>query len=95
MVILAESITESEKIEVIKGILSSPARSKGMFTEWYIKQLEEELAVAEEAKRLEELQPYQQRVINEKKELDGKLDKWEEFIEGEIFQTIPTIDKLL
>jgi hypothetical protein len=34
------------------------------------------------------MQPHQQRVVDEKKELDAKLEKLMAFIQGSIFQTL-------
>ena len=34
------------------------------------------------------MQPHQQRVVDEKKELDVKLEKLSAFIQGPIFQTL-------
>lgn len=35
------------------------------------------------------MQPHQQRVIDEKTELDGRLKKLNAFIDGEIFKGLP------
>ena len=35
------------------------------------------------------MQPHQQRVVDEKSELDLKRDRLTEFLKGKIFQTLP------
>jgi hypothetical protein len=35
------------------------------------------------------MEPYQQRVVEEKTELDIKLEKLETFLNGDIFESIP------
>lgn len=41
------------------------------------------------------MQPHQERVVTEKKELDEKLDKLKDFIEtGSIFKTLPADEQL-
>jgi len=42
-----------------------------------------------------ELLPHQQRVVEEKKELDGKLEKLKAFVKTEIFETLEFEDKSL
>lgn len=41
------------------------------------------------------LQPHQQRVIDEQKELQARLEKLDVFIDGEVFKTLDTIDQRL
>jgi ATP/maltotriose-dependent transcriptional regulator MalT len=36
------------------------------------------------------LQPHQQRVVDEKSELDGKRDRLTEFLKGNIFRSLPS-----
>jgi hypothetical protein len=35
------------------------------------------------------MKPHQERVVQERKDLDEKIDKLDEFIDGEIFKTLP------
>lgn len=45
---------------------------------------------------MQEYQPYQQRVVDEKNELDDKIAKLEKFMqENAIFKTLPIIDQEL
>jgi hypothetical protein len=37
-----------------------------------------------------ELKPHQQRVVEEKRELDEKIEKLDAFIKGELFKTLPS-----
>ena len=39
-------------------------------------------------------QPHQQRVVEEKKELDIKLGKLTEFLKGDLFKTIPAPEQV-
>jgi hypothetical protein len=39
------------------------------------------------------LQPHQERVVEEKKDLDTKIDKLKDFIEGPIHSTLPEEEK--
>jgi hypothetical protein len=36
------------------------------------------------------MQPHQERVVEEKKELDSKRDKLTEFIKGKLFDSLPS-----
>jgi len=45
---------------------------------------------------MENLQPHQQRILNEKAELDEKLDKLSQFIEGSpVYATLSTDERIL
>lgn len=39
------------------------------------------------------MQPYQQRVVDEKAELSEKLEKLETFLGGEIYSSLPTAEQ--
>jgi hypothetical protein len=39
------------------------------------------------------MQPHQQRVVEEKKELDEKREKLGAFIEGKLYQTLPEAER--
>lgn len=41
------------------------------------------------------MESFQERVLNEKKELDTKIEKLGEFVKTEFFQTLPEIDSQL
>lgn len=40
-------------------------------------------------------QPYQQRVIEEKRDLDSRIDRLCAFCQGDVFQALPSYEKLL
>jgi hypothetical protein len=40
------------------------------------------------------LQPHQQRVVTEKKELDEKIDKLSVFIKGDIYKNLPGAEQM-
>lgn len=44
---------------------------------------------------MSQLAPYQQRVVDEKKDLDEKIEKIESFTGGEIFKSMPIRDREL
>ncbi len=44
---------------------------------------------------MSDLQPHQQRVVDEKKELDEKISKLETFTQGELFSTLDKDDQTL
>lgn len=44
---------------------------------------------------MKQLEPYQERLLEEKKELDIKLDKLTNFLKSEMFKKISPIDAIL
>lgn len=36
------------------------------------------------------MQPHQQRVVDEKEELDGRIVRLDQFIEGDLFKSLPS-----
>ena len=42
-----------------------------------------------------DLQPFQQRVVAEKKELDGRLDRLNDFLGSEQFKALPERERML
>ena len=41
------------------------------------------------------MQPHEQRVVDEHKDLDEKLDKLIDFVAGEFFAGLPEVDRIL